>query len=267
MKHMLTKINEIVQKEFTKSQEGDITVNPDPNQSNINPGAESDNQDGGQKKVVPGAVFQGGFIEFTLPIILKYALTNSLGVLWASVISSIPVILSFLYSAFILKVFSPFPLIMVASIYIGLGFQLGFEDERLQELDSTVICAALGLLILVTTPLSKPFLYYLSKPFGTSGGESKKRSFEENWANPQMRRTNRLISVAWGVGLFVIAGLNAGVVYAVPLHHEMWVELASKVITIGCIIILVIFGIRYRLSKAKQLSASQDVELAQNNKI
>ncbi|KXN74918.1 hypothetical protein CONCODRAFT_1992 [Conidiobolus coronatus NRRL 28638] len=266
MNHMLAKINEVAHKEFTKSQEGDISVNPSPNQNSMNPGTESNNQGRRrrQRKTVPGAVFQGGFIEFTLPIILRYALTKPLGVLWASVISSIPIIVSLIYSICFLKVISPFAVIMIASIYIGLGFQLGFEDERLQELDSTAICAALGLLMLITTPLSKPFLYYLSKPFGTSGDESIKRRFEESWANPKMRGANRLLSVVWSIGLFFIAGLNAGVVYAIPLHYEIWAELASKVITIGCVIILVIFGIRYRISKAKQLSTSQDVELAQN---
>jgi hypothetical protein len=200
---------------------------------------------------------RSGFIEFGLPIILRYALEDSVGLVWASVISSIPIILSMLYSTFVKKMFSPFPIIMILSIYIDLGFQLAFKDQRLQLLSGTVVSGVVALAIFISIPFDNKFVYYLAKPLATGGDHEKGLEFDAKWRMPMSKVISTRISIGVGIGFIIAAGLNAAVVFAFPIGM---INIASTVVSIGSAVVIGAWAGWYKTRKANQLMAAAQAQ-------
>lgn len=190
-----------------------------------------------------------GFLEFGLPIILRYTLENSLGLVWASVISSIPIVLSMLYSIFITKMFNPFSIVMILSIYIDLGFRLAFSDKRLQLLTGTVIGGIVALGFFVTIPFDNAFTYYLAKPMATGGDKQKCAEFDTKWKFPATKMISTRISIGLGVGFLLSAGINAALVLTLPVNVINIVSIAFSILSA---LILTVWAKWYKDRKAKE---------------
>ncbi|KXN74917.1 hypothetical protein CONCODRAFT_67170 [Conidiobolus coronatus NRRL 28638] len=224
------------------------------NSYNMDPNDQQATQDQNEGKKT-GA--RTGFIEFGLPIVLRYALEDSLGLVWASVISSIPIILSMLYSTFVKRMFSPFPLIMILSIYMDMGFQLAFKNERLQLLSGTVVSGIVALVIFVSIPFDNKFVYYLAKPLATGGDHEKGLEFDAKWRMPMAKVISTRISIGVGIGFIIAAGVNAAVVFALPLGM---INIASTVVSIGAAVVIGAWAGWYKTRKTNQLMAAAQAQ-------
>ncbi|KXN74916.1 hypothetical protein CONCODRAFT_67169 [Conidiobolus coronatus NRRL 28638] len=189
-------------------------------------------------------------MEFLIPITLRYVLEKPLGLIWASVISSIPIILSILYSTFIKKMFSPFALIMVLSIYIDLGFRMAFSDKRLQLLAGTVISGIVALTLFITILFDNKFIYYLTKPLATGGYHEKGLEFDAKWRIPAIKMIITNISIGMGVGFLLSAGIHAALVLTLPLNVIGIVDVAFN---IGAAILISVWAKWYQNKKTKEL--------------
>ncbi|KXN74906.1 hypothetical protein CONCODRAFT_1979 [Conidiobolus coronatus NRRL 28638] len=206
-------------------------------------------------------LFQHLFLEIALPLILYFTLKGPLGELYATIISSIPNLLSTLWTILIKRRFEPFPMILIFTFFLGLGLSLGFNDARLNQIQAPIVTLGIGIAFLITLNLSRPFIYYLSRPWMTKNDPEKIKEFNLKWKNSEFRSNMKLVSIAWGTGFILQAIVNLILVFTINLDLEM---ILGNVLSFGTIGLLLIWSYFYRakLIKEKRIR-DQEASVAQ----
>jgi intracellular septation protein A len=206
-------------------------------------------------------LFQHLFLEIALPLILYFTLKGPLGELYATIISSIPNLLSTVWTIVIKRRFEPLPMILIFTFFIGLGLSLGYNDSRLKQIQGPIVTLGIGITFLTTLSLSKPFIYYLSRPWITKNDLEKIKEFDLKWQNLEFRNTMKLVSIVWGTGFIIQAIVNLILVYTVNLDLEM---ILGNVLSFGTIGLLIVWSYFYRakLIKEKRIR-DQEASIAQ----
>jgi intracellular septation protein A len=196
-----------------------------------------------------GFIFQNVIMEIALPLILFFTLKGPLGEIKATIISSVPSLLSALWTILVKRRFEPLPYIMIASFFIGLGLTLAYQNPNLKQIDGSVITGCIGLAYLVSLGLKRPLIYYFSRPWVTKNVPEAIKEYDAKWENPGFRKAMTVISIVWGVGFLIQAAINLALVFTINIDLLM---ILSPVLTYGNIGLLVIWTTIYSLRKKKQ---------------
>jgi intracellular septation protein A len=196
-----------------------------------------------------GFFFQYVIMEITLPIILFFTLKDPLGVINATVISSVPSLLSALWTVLVKRRFEPLPYIIIGAFVIGLCLTLVYQNPNLRQIDGSVITGCIGIAYLVSLAFKRPLIYYFSRPWVTKNVPEAIKEFDVKWENPGFRKAMTVISIVWGVGFLIQAAINLALVFTINIDLLI---ILSPVLTYGNIGILAIWTTIYSLAKKKQ---------------
>jgi intracellular septation protein A len=196
-----------------------------------------------------GFFFQHIFLEIALPLILYFTLKDPLGQLYATIISSIPSLLSTLWTIIIKRRFEPLPIILVLSFFIGLGLSLGFKDAKLNQVQGPIVTSIIGISYIVTLGCKKPIIYYFSRPWMTKNDPEKIKEFDLSWESPNYRSAMKTVSIVWGLGFILQAAGTFVLIFTVNLDLVM---ILGHVLLFGTIGILIIWSAIYKIYKTKQ---------------
>ncbi|MGW0827313.1 VC0807 family protein [Streptomyces sp. NPDC002845] len=127
-----------------------------------------------------------------------------------------------------------------------------FHSARAIPIKDSLLIGIIGLGILLTLVMARPFAYYMGRRFATDGTEASRAWWASLWRYDDFRRTWRTITVVWGVTFVVEAAIRVLLTYT--LSTSIMVSVSSSgpfTVLVG----LVFWTIRY--SRRKQAQAEQ----------
>jgi intracellular septation protein A len=196
-----------------------------------------------------GFVFQYVFMDIAFPLILYFTLKHPLGELYATIISSIPSLLSVIWSILIKRRFEPLPILIIFAFSIGLGLSLGLKDAKLHQINGPIITTVIGTSYIATVNFKRPVIYYFTRPWITKNELEKIREFDLKWENPYIINSMKVVSVVWGLGFILQSIANVVLIFTIDLDSVMiW----GHVLTFGTIAILLVWSYIYKNFKTKQ---------------
>ena len=82
---------------------------------------------------------------------------------------------------------------------------LAFNSARAILIKESVVMGAVGLGVLLTLLMARPFAYYMGRKFATDGSVASRAWWEGLWQYDGFRQTQRTITVVWGAAFVVEA--------------------------------------------------------------
>lgn len=145
---------------------------------------------------------------------------------------------------------------VIALLFIGLGVVagLGFNSARLVLVKESAVTGLFGLLVLGSLLLPRPLMFYFGRKFATDGTPEAVAYWNGLWRYPSFRRTQRVISVVWGVAFVAEAGVRVALSYALPTSA---MAVVSAILPLAAVGALVTWTVSYgRRARAAALAAA-----------
>ncbi|MBO0856517.1 MAG: hypothetical protein J2P18_22445, partial [Nocardia sp.] len=136
----------------------------------------------------------------------------------------------------------PFAAVILASFTLSIVLTLIAGDARFMVAKDSFTTALIGAAFLLSALVGRP-LIYLSAQRGMS--EEAAASFRERYrSRPRMRRLFAILSIIWGAGLCLEAGLRVVLVYHLSIPTMMWLSSVMMVLTFAILIAITIALVR-----------------------
>lgn len=147
---------------------------------------------------------------------------------------------------------------IIALIFIALGViaGLGFNSARLVLVKESVVTGLFGVLVLGSLLAPRPLMFYFGRKFATDGSAESLAYWNGLWRYPSFRRTQRVISVVWGVAFVAEAGLRVALSYALTTSAMAVVSSVMPVVVIAALVTWTMsYGRRARAAALKAAAA------------
>lgn len=139
----------------------------------------------------------------------------------------------------------------VFSSFIFLGIILGIiaawigGDERFILLRESYVTGIMGLVFLFSLFISKPLIYHFAARFTSDKSVIAKRWVEE----VAFRKSIRLMTVVWGIGLVIEALAKVILVYSLTISTVLWLSPIVQYVIIAFLIYWNILFVKQRKQK------------------
>jgi hypothetical protein len=144
---------------------------------------------------------------------------------------------------------------VLALIFIALGVVagFGFGSARLILVKESLVTGLFGVVVLGSLLLPRPVMFYFGRKFATDGTAEGVAYWNGLWRYPSFRRTQRVISVVWGVAFVAEAGLRVALSYALSTSV---MAVVSTILPLAAVAALVTWTVSYgRRARAAALAA------------
>jgi hypothetical protein len=154
---------------------------------------------------------------------------------------------------------------VLALIFVALGVVagLGFGSARLVLVKESLVTGLFGVVLLASLLLPRPVMFYFGRKFATDGTAEGLAYWNGLWRYPSFRRTQRVISVVWGVAFLAEAGLRVALSYALSTSVMAVVStILPLAATAGLVTWTVSYGRRARAAALAAHPATDQPEVA-----
>ncbi|MET7401920.1 VC0807 family protein [Dactylosporangium sp. NPDC005572] len=137
-----------------------------------------------------------------------------------------------------------FGVLTLIIIALGVGSSLALRDGRLVLFKESAVTGLFGVLLLASLLAARPLMFYFGRRFATDGSPERVAWWDGLWQYAGFRRTQRILTVVWGVTFLAEAALrieltevlsidtmvviNAVLPYAVTAALVTWTILYSR---------------------------------------
>ncbi|KUJ65880.1 hypothetical protein ACZ90_42695 [Streptomyces albus subsp. albus] len=136
-----------------------------------------------------------------------------------------------------------FAMISLAFLVLtGVVTLIGPHSARLMLVKDSAVTGLFGLLCLATLAAPRPLMFYFGRKFATDGTPQSHAWWNGLWQFEGFRTTMRTITVAWGAGYLVEAGVRIGLSYALSTGAMVTV---NSVLSYGVMGLLIAWTIWY----------------------
>lgn len=138
-------------------------------------------------------------------------------------------------------------------IVLGVVAGLGFNSARLVLVKESIVTGLFGVVALGSLALPRPLMFYFGRKFATNGTPESVAYWNGLWQYPGFRRTQRVITVVWGVVFIAEAVVRIGLSYALSTGTMATI---STVLPLAVTGVLIFWTISYgRRARAAALAA------------
>ena len=128
--------------------------------------------------------------------------------------------------------------IAASLILIALG-----GSERILLLRESLITSLVGVALAGSVAARRPILFYLARQMQAAGDPAEAARMDARWdAEPAFRRSMRLLSLVWGVGLVIEMTVRTIMVFDMAIDHFL---LISPFVQYGMTGLLVLWTVAY----------------------
>jgi hypothetical protein len=104
-----------------------------------------------------------------------------------------------------------------------------------------------GLVLLVTVPTSRPLMFLFGRRFATNGDPARVAWWNGLWAYPAFRRTQRAMTLMWGLTFLAEAVVRSVLAFRLPVATMVVVNAVVPPVVIGVLaLVTAIWGVRAR---------------------
>ena len=129
------------------------------------------------------------------------------------------------------------------AIAIGVGFSFATGNALYMLVRESLVTFAFGMLFLGSLLTSRPLIFRLNLDLAAHDSAARAAA-EALWERPPARRTFRLITVVWGVGLLLDAVARVVVAFSLPIAAAAAASPAIAFVTIGALIAWTVLYVR-----------------------
>ena len=140
-------------------------------------------------------------------------------------------------------------LISLIFIVVGVATSVLTGDTRFILIKESLLTGLFGLVCLVSLLLPRPLMFYFGRQLSSGGDPTRSAAFEAMWEYPTFRQVNRNITLLWGVGMLLEAGLRIALSFVLPIPVFLVV---SPLLAFGITIALISVTIRYARRSARR---------------
>ena len=196
-------------------------------------------------------------LSIVVPIVLYDVLTDrGVGQVAALLISGIGPVLDMAITAVRSRRLDEFSVIVIAFLVIGAITTLIFDDPRVFLLKESVSTALFGLLLLGSLVVAKrPLMFYFGRRFASGGTPERVRWWNGLWEYPGFRRTQRMLTLVWGVVLIAEAVIRAVLTYTLPVDVMVVVNNVAPFAVIVALVLWTTVYARRRQAQARRVGA------------
>jgi hypothetical protein len=190
-------------------------------------------------KILPWVLM--AVLDIAAPIVVYDVASGAgLGDVPALLLSAIGPLVNAVISVVMRGRIDEFSAFVLTIIVVGAVTSLLFSDARLLLLKESAVTGILGLLFLASVPTNRPVMFLFGRRFATGGDPERVAWWNGLWQYPLFRRTQRLMTTMWGVGLFGEAVVRIVLTYRLPVATMVVVNAVVPPVVLGVLIVATI---------------------------
>ena len=136
----------------------------------------------------------------------------------------------------------------VALIITALG-----GDLKIYLVRESFFTVTFGVALLLSLVLPRPIMFYIARHFVSGNDPTNVAHFNEFWQNERFRRSMRVMSAVWGIGLLLEAAIRISLVIVLSVEQFLAI---SPFVTSGIIVLLTIWTFSYGRTGRQRSSES-----------
>jgi hypothetical protein len=140
-------------------------------------------------------------------------------------------------------------------IVLGVVAGLGFNSARLVLVKESIVTGLFGVVALGSLALPRPLMFYFGRKFATNGTPESVAYWNGLWRYPGFRRTQRVITVVWGLVFIAEAVVRIGLSYALSTSAMAAISSVLPLAVTGVLIFWTISYGRRARARAAALAA------------
>jgi hypothetical protein len=160
-------------------------------------------------------------VNFILPLVIYDQAKPHLGEVNALIASSGPPILWSLIEFARHRRVDALSMLVLAGIALSLLAFFGGGSVKLLQLREKLVTVLIGLVFLGSALIGKPLIYELARATIMRRSPSELADFESLKDNVYFRRTMTLMTLVWGIGLLLDAGVATALVLTLSVHDYL----------------------------------------------
>jgi hypothetical protein len=160
----------------------------------------------------------------------------------ALIISGVGPVVDLAITMIVSRRIDEFSVFVLVFLVIGVVTSLLFDDPRLLLLKESAVTGLFGLVLLGSLLAPKPLMFYFGRRFATGGTPERIAWWNGLWQYPGFRRTQRVMTLVWGVVLLAEAVLRGVLAFVLPVGTMVVVNSVLPPVVIA---LLVLFTITY----------------------
>ncbi|GLZ52001.1 hypothetical protein Acsp07_16180 [Actinomycetospora sp. NBRC 106378] len=177
-------------------------------------------------------------LDIAAPIVIYDVATDAgLADVPALLLSAIGPALSTLLSVAVRRRVDEFSLFILTLLAVGVITSLFFDDPRLLLLKESAVTGLVGLVFLGSLLAPRPVMFLFGRRFATNGDPARIAWWNGLWQYPGFRRTQRGLTVMWGLGLLGEAVVRIVLTYRLPVPTMVVVNAVVPAVVIGLLVV------------------------------
>lgn len=130
-------------------------------------------------------------------------------------------------------------MLVLLEILASIAIVLFVHDERLMLVRPSIYTGVASVYLMYSALFSEPLTYAGSRHIAAQGGPARLAAFKRTWEDSvEFRRTHRLVTFGFGVGLAVDSILRVVIVYRAPLDRSAWLSNVPHLTAMALFIII-----------------------------
>ena len=182
-----------------------------------------------------GALLVELAVNFVAPILVYDHFKPQLGEVNALLASSAPPILWSLIEFARHRRVDAISVMVIGGIVLSLLAYLGGGSVHVLQLRERMITALIGAAFLISAAIGRPVIYLLAHASLKRQGSAQAEAFEARREDKGFKRVMTIMTLVWGAGLLVDAGLSAALAFRLSVHDYL---IASPIVgyaVMGCL--------------------------------
>ncbi len=110
-----------------------------------------------------------------------------------------------------------FSIFALVGLGLGIVSSLLLGSPRLVLVKDSAITGLFGIALLVSLLLGRPLMFYFGRKFATDGSPEGVDWWNGLWRYPEFRRSQRILTVVWGLSFVAEAGLRIALTYVLSI--------------------------------------------------
>jgi|tagenome__1003787_1003787.scaffolds.fasta_scaffold20537548_2 hypothetical protein len=182
-------------------------------------------------------------LSVVAPIVIYSMLTDrGVGQVPALIISGIGPVVDLVITMLVSRRVDEFSVFVLVLLVIGVLTSLLFDDPRLLLLKESAVTGLFGVVLLGSLLAPRPLMFYFGRRFATGGSAEKIAWWNGLWQYQGFRRTQRVLTLVWGVTLLGEAVLRGVLAFVLPVGTMVVINSLLPPVVIA---LLVLFTITY----------------------
>lgn len=196
-------------------------------------------------------------VNFAAPWAIYHYGAPRLGEVGALMASSAPPILWSLVTFIRSRRIDAISAMVIAGIVLSLLAYIGANDARLLQLREKLVTGLIGLVFIGSALIGRPLIYWLARAGLERQSAEALSDFESRKEIPLFRRTMTIMTLVWGFGLLVDAGLGVALVRLLSVSDYL---LIAPLVGYGVMAVLVLWTLIFtrrqqRIGRARRAAA------------